>query len=78
MAEQPKCPKCGSVIYSRRIPVCGRCGEQLPESVMFDPATRKKVNKVVDQGKRRAAWESKFPGRDTSGPSGSDIAGGVS
>jgi hypothetical protein len=66
MAEQPKCPKCGSVIYSRRIPVCGRCGEKLPESVLFDPATRKRVEKAIEQEKKRAAWETKFPGQSTS------------
>ena len=68
MESQLKCPKCGSVIYSRRIPMCGRCGEKLPESVMFDPATRKKVEKVIEQEKKRAEWESKFPGTgDSSG-----------
>jgi hypothetical protein len=66
MESQLKCPKCGSVIYSRRIPICGRCGEKLPESLMFDPATRMKVEKVIEQEKKRAEWESKFPGQSTS------------
>ena len=63
MGSQLKCPKCGSVIYSRRIPVCGRCGEKLPESLMFDAETRKKVEKVIESEKRRADWEAKFPGQ---------------
>ena len=66
MESQLKCPKCGSVIYSRRNPICGRCGEKLPESLMFDPATRKKMEKVVEEGKKRAKWESKFPGHASS------------
>ena len=33
---------------------------------MFDPATRKKVEKVVEGDKKRADWESKFPGHSSS------------
>ena len=66
MTAQLKCPKCGSVVYSRRNPVCGRCGEKLPKSLMFDKATRKKVDKVIDNDKKRAKWESKFPGQPSS------------
>ena len=66
MESQFKCPKCGSVIYSRRNPVCGRCGETLPASLMFDPITRGKVDKVIEQEKKRAEWEGKFPGHPAS------------
>ncbi len=44
---------------------------------MFDPATRKKVDKVIEQEKKRVDWESKFPGHDPGGPDSSTIAGGV-
>ena len=66
MASQLKCPKCGSVVYSRRKPFCGRCGERLPESVLFDPATRKKVEKVIESERKQADWEGKFPGHPSS------------
>lgn len=66
MAEQPKCPKCGSVIYSRRNPVCGCCGEKLPESLMFDPATRKKIDGELARERKRREWDSKFPGQPSS------------
>jgi hypothetical protein len=65
MESQLKCPHCGSVIYSRRIPVCGRCGEKLPESLLFDSSTRKKVEQVIEGDKKRAEWERKFPGPST-------------
>ena len=66
MESQLKCPKCGSVVYSRRNPVCGLCGAKLPETVMFDPATRKKVEKVIKQEKKRREWQGKFPGHPSS------------
>ena len=62
---QLKCPKCGSLIYSRRHPVCGRCGEKLPESLMFSPVVRKKVDEIVEQDRKREEWGNKFPGHDT-------------
>jgi len=54
------------VVYSRRNPICGRCGEKLPESVLFDPATRAKLDKMIEQDRKRAQWESKFPDRPAS------------
>jgi len=69
MDTPPKCPKCGSIIYSRRHPICGQCGEKLPESLMFDPATRKKIDHQIEQDKKRQAWQAKFPGTDTSSDS---------
>jgi hypothetical protein len=66
MAAQPKCPKCGSVIYSRRNPICGRCGEKLPDSLMFDAATRKKVEKVIEEERKQTDWAQKFPGHPSS------------
>ncbi|MEI7809843.1 MAG: hypothetical protein WCJ07_15300 [Verrucomicrobiota bacterium] len=67
MELQLKCPKCGSVIYSRRHSICGRCGEKLPESLMFDLITSKKVEDLIAQDKKRKEWESKFPGHATGG-----------
>ncbi len=66
MESQPKRPKCGSPVYSRRHPVCGRCGEKLPESLMFSAEARKKVEGVIEQDRKRAEWERKFPGTSPS------------
>lgn len=33
---------------------------------MFDAETRKKVEKVIEQEKKRTDWESKFPGHPSS------------
>ncbi len=61
MESHLKCPKCGSVIYSRRIPVCGRCGEELPAALMFDPKTRKRIESEIEQDQERRDWEARFP-----------------
>ena len=74
MGSQLKCPKCGSVIYSRRHPVCGRCGEKLPASLMFNPVVRKNIEEMIEQDKKREAWGNKFPGHD---PGSSGIIGGI-
>jgi hypothetical protein len=66
MKSKLKCPKCGSVIYSRRVPVCGRCGAKLPPAVMFDAQTRNRVERIIEQDKKRLEWERKFPGHHTS------------
>jgi ribosomal protein L37E len=74
MGTQFKCPKCGSPVYSRQHPVCGRCGGKLPKSLMFNPVVRKKVEEMIEQDKKREQWGNKFPGHDT-GSSG--IIGGI-
>ncbi len=42
-----KCPKCGSVIYSRRNVLCGACGERLPQELLFSPEERAAVEKEL-------------------------------
>ena len=32
------CPKCGRLIYNRRLNTCGFCGEKLPAELLFSPA----------------------------------------
>jgi uncharacterized Zn finger protein (UPF0148 family) len=49
----PKCPKCGSVIYSRRNVLCGVCGERLPEELSFSPQEREKVEHDLQELKQR-------------------------
>ena len=39
----PKCPNSGSIIYSRRNPLCGVCGKQLPPELLFTPEERAAV-----------------------------------
>lgn len=49
----PKCPKCGSLIYSRRNVLCGVCGERLPEELLFTPEQREKVERDWRELKER-------------------------
>ena len=49
-----KCPKCGSVIYSRSNVLCGNCGERLPEELLFSPDQRQAVQKQLSEMKKRA------------------------
>jgi hypothetical protein len=38
------CPTCDAVIYSRRSGLCGVCGAQLPETMLFDSEQREKLD----------------------------------
>jgi uncharacterized Zn finger protein (UPF0148 family) len=49
----PKCPRCGSVIYSRRNVLCGVCGERLPAELLFSPQEREKVERDLLELKQR-------------------------
>ena len=71
---QLKCPNCGSVIYSRRHPLCGRCGAKLPASLLFNPTVRKNIDEIIEQDRKREAWGNKFPGHD---PGSSGVIGSV-
>jgi uncharacterized Zn finger protein (UPF0148 family) len=57
----PKCPKCGSVIYSRSNVLCGVCGERLPSELLFTTEQREAVNKTMRELKKR---ESEMRQRD--------------
>jgi uncharacterized Zn finger protein (UPF0148 family) len=52
-----KCPKCGSVIYSRRNVLCGSCGERLPEELLFNAEQRAAVEKDLAELKERTERE---------------------
>jgi hypothetical protein len=60
----PKCPKCGSVIYSRRNVLCGVCGERLPDVLLFTPKERQAVEHDLQELKQREL-DSKKPKKDT-------------
>jgi hypothetical protein len=49
----PKCPKCGSIIYSRRNVLCGVCGERLPQELLFTPDQREVVERDLQILKER-------------------------
>jgi len=52
----PKCPKCGSIIYSRRNVLCGVCGERLPANLLFSEAQKQKVERdLADVDKQHQA-----------------------
>jgi len=53
----PKCPKCGSIIYSRRNVLCGVCGDRLPPELLFTPEQRAVVEKELAELKLRERAE---------------------
>jgi predicted amidophosphoribosyltransferase len=50
------CPACDAVIYSRRSGLCGVCGARLPETMLFNPEQREKLEDQMERMKaeRRA------------------------
>jgi len=62
------CPACGSLIYSRRHPLCGQCGERLPDSVLFTPAERAGLETKLAEARRRAREAHQSP--DPASPAG--------
>lgn len=80
-AMEHKCPKCGSVIYSRRNVLCGVCGDRLPAELLFNAEERAGVERDLAEAKRRARQSnSSGSSGDGSGFSGggfgSDWGGG--
>lgn len=69
---QRKCPKCGSVIYSRKNVLCGVCGERLPAELLFTAEERAAVERDLAATKRRARQAS---GDSSSGSDGGFIGG---
>ena len=49
----PKCPACGSVIYSRRNVLCGVCRQRLPNWLLFSPDELQAVERDLKEAKRR-------------------------
>ena len=70
----PKCPKCGSVIYSRRNVLCGLCGERLPLELLFTPEQRQAVERDLQILKER---EQERRRRESEAPSGYDGGGDI-
>lgn len=65
-----KCPKCRSIIYSRRNVLCGVCGERLPSQLLFSTEEREAVEREMAEIKRREKQardsENDFGGTGTS------------
>jgi transcription initiation factor TFIIIB Brf1 subunit/transcription initiation factor TFIIB len=49
-----KCPKCQSIIYSRRHKVCGQCGAELPKELLLTEAQVRALDKQLAAEKKRA------------------------
>lgn len=56
----PRCPHCGSIIYSRRNSLCGLCGRDLPDALRFsDEESRRVVRILTVERERHRRWISK-------------------
>jgi hypothetical protein len=60
---QFQCPKCQSVIYSRKEKTCGRCGEILPPEILL---TSEQIQDMDEQRKSEKKRSNDF---DLGGPS---------
>jgi hypothetical protein len=60
-----KCPKCGSIIYSRRNVLCGVCGERLPDELLFTPKQRQAVEQDLEKLKQQEQDSKKDDKKDS-------------
>lgn len=52
-----RCPKCTSIVYSRKSRFCGVCGMILPESILFTEAERTRMQNLLrTERQRHRAW----------------------
>jgi hypothetical protein len=71
--KTPKCPGCGSIIYSRRNVLCGVCGKRLPEDLLFTPEKRHTVERDLDELKRRERASRSKEEEEAKDPTGGPI-----
>ncbi len=69
-----RCPKCDSLIYSRKHKLCGKCGSVLPPELLFSEDHIKKLNQQMTDERKRAR-EFNLP--DSSGGVGFGMSGDV-
>lgn len=62
-----KCPKCGSLIYSRRHVLCGVCGERIPSELLFTPEQQAAVEREMKEIKKRERESKNTPNEPTGG-----------
>lgn len=59
-ANRQRCPKCASLIYSRKSALCGVCGIELPESMRLDSGERRRLLDLLeDERSRHRQWISR-------------------
>jgi hypothetical protein len=59
-----RCPGCNAVIYSRRHKLCGVCGEELPEALLFSPSQASRVEELLRlEREQHRAWMKREEGR---------------
>jgi len=61
-----KCPKCQSLIYSRKHKTCSQCGEVLPPELLL---TDEQIRTIAEQRKREHQRAKGFDLGDDSGNS---------
>jgi hypothetical protein len=58
--NRQRCPKCASIIYSRKSHLCGVCGIALPKSFLFNETERAVVTTLLsEERERHRAWLSR-------------------
>jgi predicted nucleic acid-binding Zn ribbon protein len=51
------CPECNSIIYTRRHRLCGVCGEELPEELLFSVMEASRVKELLrNEQHRHRVW----------------------
>jgi len=60
-AQEHRCPRCDSIVYSRRHCRCGVCEQVLPTNCLFDPDESENVDVLLrTERKRHKAWLTKI------------------
>lgn len=55
--REMNCPRCGSIVYTRRHKLCGLCGELLPPECLFSDRESEHVRATLERDQRRhRAW----------------------
>jgi hypothetical protein len=55
-----RCPECRSIIYARRHRLCGVCGTELPQAVLFSAVECARVEAVLKlERERHRQWMHK-------------------
>src|SRR5437667_4550821 len=55
-----RCPKCDSIVYSRRHRLCGTCCQPLPEEYLFSPYEAQRIQRMLERERERyRAWIKK-------------------
>ena len=58
-----RCPECHSIVYSRRHPLCGVCGAELPPQLLFSDMESARVAALLKaERERHREWMSKLQG----------------